>query len=78
MPGSNSEIRRRFYGSLGSSIVVQYSVGPIITLHGQITAMEYVDGLDNQVYSMIQTLFPNNDAVFQDDNSHSWNCSVMA
>jgi hypothetical protein len=43
-----------------------YSVGPIITLHGLIAAREYVDaeGLTNQVNPMIQTLFPNNEAVF--------------
>jgi hypothetical protein len=52
-----------------------YSVGPMITLDGQITAMEYVDRLGNQVHPIIQSLFPNNDAVFQDDrqffHSHS-------
>jgi hypothetical protein len=53
---------------LGSNIAVQYSAGPIITLHGRITAREYVAKLGNQVHPMIQTLFPNNDAVFQDDN----------
>jgi hypothetical protein len=42
---------------------------PTITLHGRITAREYVDRLSNQVHSMIQTLFPNNDEVFQDDNA---------
>jgi hypothetical protein len=63
--------------------MVQYSVGFVITLHGGITATEYLDmnGLDKQVHSMIQMLFPpNNDAVFQDDNApihtagtvHSW------
>jgi hypothetical protein len=31
-----------------------YSVGPIITLHGQITARQYVDRLSNQVHPMIQ------------------------
>jgi hypothetical protein len=51
---------------LGSNIVVQYSAGPIITLHGRITAREYVDSLGNQVHPMIQTLFPNNDTVFRD------------
>jgi hypothetical protein len=53
---------------------------PIITLHGRITAREYVDMLCNQVHPMIQTLFPNNDAVLQDNNapqSRSWNCSVV-
>jgi hypothetical protein len=46
-----------------------YSVGPTVTLHGQITAMEYLDRLGNQVQLMIQTLFQNTDAVFQDDNA---------
>jgi hypothetical protein len=45
---------------------VHYSLGPIITLHGRITAREYVDRLGNQVYPMIQTLFLNNDAVIQE------------
>jgi hypothetical protein len=54
---------------VGSNIVVQCSVGPIITLYGQITAREYVDRLGNQVHPMIQTLFPKNDALFQDDNT---------
>jgi hypothetical protein len=49
MPGYNSETRGRFCDGLGSNIVVQHSVGPIITLHGQITAREYVDRLDNQM-----------------------------
>jgi hypothetical protein len=56
-----------FCDGLGSNIVVQYSVGAIITLHGQITAREDMDRLGNLVQSMIQT-FPN-DAVFQHDNA---------
>jgi hypothetical protein len=44
-----------------------YSVGPITTLHSQITAREYMDRLGNQVHPMIQT-FPNN-AVLQYDNA---------
>jgi hypothetical protein len=35
-----------------------HSDGPIVTLHGQITAREYMDRLDNQVHPMIQMLFP--------------------
>jgi hypothetical protein len=54
---------------LGSNIAVQYSVGPIITLHCQISAREYVGRLGNQVHPVIQTLFLNNDALFQDDNA---------
>jgi hypothetical protein len=49
--------------------VVQYSVGPIIILHGQITAREYVEMLGNQVHPMIQTIFPNNNTVLQDDSA---------
>jgi hypothetical protein len=58
-----------FCDGLGSNIVVRYSVCPIITRHGRITAREYVDRLGYQVHPMIQTLFPNNGAVFQDDNA---------
>jgi hypothetical protein len=32
-------------------------------------AREYVERLGNQMHPMIQTLFPNNDAVFQDDSA---------
>jgi hypothetical protein len=53
---------------LGSSIVVQYSVGPTITLHGRITAREYVGRLSNQEHPMTQTSFTNIDSVFQDDD----------
>jgi hypothetical protein len=69
MSGSNSETRGRFCDGLGSNIVVQYSVGLIITHHGRITAREYMDRLGNQVRPMIQTLFLNNDAVYQDDSA---------
>jgi hypothetical protein len=50
MPDSNSETRGRFYDGLGSNtrIVAQYSVCPIITLDGRITASGYVDKLDNR------------------------------
>jgi hypothetical protein len=58
----------RLCDGLGSSIVVQNSVGLIITIYGRITAREYVE-LDNQVHPMIQTLFSNNDAIFQDDSA---------
>ena len=44
-----------------------YSAGPIDTLSGQITASDYVDILGTQLHPMVQTLFPNNNAVFQED-----------
>jgi hypothetical protein len=61
MPGSNSETWGRFCNGLGSNIVV------LCWFH-YYPAREYVDRLGNQMHHMIQTLFPNNDAVFQDDN----------
>jgi hypothetical protein len=68
MPGSNSETQGRFCDHLSTNIVVQYSVGPVITLYGRITAREHVGRLGDQVHPMIQTLFLNNNAVFQDDS----------
>jgi len=44
------------------------SAGSIFTVNGQNTDSDYMDILDNQVHPMVQMLFPNNDAVFQDDN----------
>jgi hypothetical protein len=58
----------RFCDGLGRNIRVNYYLGPIITLHGRITAREYVDRLGNKMHPMIQTLFPNNDTVLQDHN----------
>jgi hypothetical protein len=45
-----------------------YSAGPIIILNGRITASDYMGILVNQVLPLVQ-MFPNNDAVFQGDNS---------
>jgi hypothetical protein len=53
MPGFNSETWGRFCDGLGSNIMIQYSVGPIITPHGRITAREYVGRLGNKVHPMI-------------------------
>lgn len=46
-----------------------YSTGPMVTLHGRITAKDYVTILGDQVHPMVQYLFPNGDAVFQDDRA---------
>ena len=46
-----------------------YSAGPIITLHGHVTARDYVTILSDQLHPMVQTLFPDGDAVFQDDRA---------
>jgi hypothetical protein len=64
MPGFNSETQGRFCDGLGSNNVVQYFVGPINTLHSQITAREYVGRLDNKVHPMIQTLYLNDAPIY--------------
>jgi len=46
-----------------------YSAVPIITLNGRILVNDHVDILGNQVHSVVQMLFPNNDAVSHYDNS---------
>ena len=43
-------------------------LGLYLTLNGQITASDYVDILGSKVQLMVQVLFPNNDAIFQDDD----------
>jgi hypothetical protein len=52
----------RFYNSWAAKS--WYYVGPIITLHGRISALKYVDTSDNQVHPMIQTSLPNNETQF--------------
>jgi len=51
--------------NLGSN--VYNFAGPVLILNGRITATDYVDILDSQVHPVVQVLFPNNDAVFQDN-----------
>jgi len=46
-----------------------YSAGPIITMNGQITAIDYMVILGNPVHPMVQMMFSNNNAIFQDENS---------
>jgi hypothetical protein len=79
MPSSGPTVKHGGGSVMVWAAVSWYSVGPIITLHGRITVWEYVGRLANQVHLMIRTLFPNKDAVFQDDNAPftHWNCSVM-
>jgi len=63
MHGSNSETWRQISDHLGNS-VFSWSY---FTLNGRITASDYMDMAGNQVYPLIQMLFPNFGAVFQDD-----------
>jgi hypothetical protein len=68
MPGSNIQTGGNSV-MVWAAIMVQHSIGPLFTHHGRITARVYVERLGNQAHPMIQTLFPNNGAVFQDDNA---------
>jgi hypothetical protein len=57
----------------GGSVVVWatiswYCAGPLITVHGRITASDCLDILRNQVHPTVR-MFTDNDAVFQDGSS---------
>ena len=65
MPGSNCETWSQICDDLASNI--WYSAASVLTLNGRITASEYVDIFGSKVHHMVQVLFPNNDAIFQDD-----------
>jgi hypothetical protein len=69
MPGSVPTVKHGEYSMIIWAAISWYSAVPIITLHCRITVREHVDRLSNQVYPIIQTLFPNNDVVFQDDSA---------
>ena len=45
-----------------------YAAAPLVTLHGSVTAVVYIEPLGNQVHPMVQTLFPDWDGIFQHDN----------
>ena len=67
MPAPNCETRRQTCDDFDSNI--WYSAGPVLTLNGRITASDFVDILVIQVHPVVQVLFPNNDAVFQNNDS---------
>ena len=45
------------------------STGPMISLHGKINSRDYLQVLSDQVHPMVQALFPDGNAIFQDDNA---------
>jgi hypothetical protein len=55
-----------------------YSAIPVITLNGRITASDYMDILGNQMHPLVQMLYPNNDAIFQDDSSPKHTAKVFS
>lgn len=44
------------------------TLGPLIVLEGRVTAKDYRTILEDHLHSMVQTLFSDGGAVFQDDN----------
>ena len=55
----------------GGSVMIwkaisRYSAGPINTLSCRITASDYMDILGTHMHLMVQMLFPNNNAIFQE------------
>jgi hypothetical protein len=57
--------------------ILWYFVCSIITVYVRITAREYVEKLGNQVHPMIQTLFPNNVLVFQDNGTSIYTAGTV-
>lgn len=44
-------------------------LGPLVTLHGKVQAAHYVDILGDQVHPFVQTSFPGECPLYQDDNA---------
>ena len=45
------------------------STSLIISLHGRINSRDYLEILSNQVHPMVQAMFPEGNAIFQDNNA---------
>ncbi|GFU73948.1 transposable element Tcb1 transposase [Trichonephila clavipes] len=44
-------------------------LGPLVTLHGKVKAAHYVNILRDQVHPFVQTSFPGECPLYQDDNA---------
>ncbi|GFX12088.1 transposable element Tcb2 transposase [Trichonephila clavipes] len=44
-------------------------LGPLVTLHGKVKATHYVNILGDQVHPFVQTSFPGECPLYQDDNA---------
>jgi hypothetical protein len=51
------------------AVISWYSAGPLIALNGRITANDYMHSVGGQLQYLTVQMFPNNDAIFQDDGS---------
>ncbi len=56
--------------------ITWHSLGPILVLDGCITAKDYQNILEDHVHPMVQTLYPEGGAMYQDDNApiHTARC----
>lgn len=51
--------------------ISRYSLDPMITLQSSIIGKNYATILADYIHAMVQSLFPNGDVVFEDDNAHA-------
>ena len=63
LPPANCQIWRGFCDDLGDYLLA------IIYLHGRINSRDYLEVLGNQVYLIVQLMFPEGNAIIQDDNA---------
>ncbi|GFV31233.1 transposable element Tcb1 transposase [Trichonephila clavipes] len=50
------------------------SLGPLVTLHGKVKAVHYVNILGDQVHRFVETSFPGECPLYQDDNAPYPHC----
>lgn len=59
---------RRIYVDLGVGAPSLKSNDPVVFLHGKIYSPDYLSLLSHQIHSTVAELFPEGNAVFQNDN----------
>ncbi|GFW62473.1 transposable element Tcb1 transposase [Trichonephila clavipes] len=52
-------------------------LGPLVTLHGKVKAAHYVNILRDQVHPFVQTSFPGECPLYQDDNAHIHTAKIV-
>ena len=53
----------------GGGAISWKSANQIVSLHGRIKSQDYLKILTDQIYPMVTELFPEGNAIFQDDNA---------
>ncbi|GFV66470.1 transposable element Tcb1 transposase [Trichonephila clavipes] len=65
VPTVKHEVGPLWYGGA----ISWHSLGPLVTLHGKVKAAHYVNILGDQVHPFVQTSFPEECPLYQDDNA---------